>query len=341
MTVSSLPVIDFGAYLSSDSSAEERKAVAYAIDKACSQHGIFYLVNHGVPQELCDKVRALGRNFFQLSMEEKRKYGADSLVRGYWSNSDTSQTNQTHVETIVFHPPVHCYDNGLSPDADPASASARLPTAPDALGEQGSWPSEEFRALTEEYTNHILQLNKHVVDSIADSLELADASRNRLQKAVSYVGFNGYNVLAQTGVGKGEISLAAHADTGCLTFLNQDSDSVSLQIQDRDGMWHGVPPIPGAFVVNVGSAFNRLTGGRYIDVQHRVVHCSEKSRVCVVVFVTPPFDGCIDPLPEFVTASEDSISHTPKLYGDLHLEHEDVYNEVEVVALSNPATSHV
>ncbi|RKP10247.1 hypothetical protein THASP1DRAFT_27975 [Thamnocephalis sphaerospora] len=341
MAVYSLPVIDIGAYLSSDSSSEQRQTVACAVDKACSQYGTFYLVNHEVPQELCDKIRTLGRSFFQLSMEEKHKHKVGSLARGYWSSSGVLQTDKVQIETLSFHPPVNCYHNGLLPDADPASPSARLPTVPDALGEQDSWPSKEFRALTKEYTDHILQLNERVFDSIADSLGLADVSRNQLQKAVAHIGFNGYNALTQAEIEQGGINLAAHADAGCLTFLNQDSDSVSLQIQDCGGKWHDVPPIPGAFVVNVGTAFNRLTAGRYIDVQHRVVHCSEKPRISVATFIAPPFDAPLDPLPELAAVGEDSTKHTLALYGDIHLEQERAYINSKAMVLSDPATSHV
>ncbi|RKP10639.1 hypothetical protein THASP1DRAFT_27566 [Thamnocephalis sphaerospora] len=304
MTATSLPIIDFGVCLNSDSNPEQRRAMASAIDKACSQHG-----THSWPQ------------FFQFPAEEKRKHQLESLARGYWHKNSISQTEKIHAESISFYPPILCHDKESTSDTKAVSPNTGALMAPDVLGDQNSWPGEEFRTLAEEYTVCVQQLANHVLAAISAGLGITDVSRAKLQDIAPHITFNGYQALTQVEQEQGGISVAEHADTR----LVLDGEHVSLQIQDRDGKWHGVPPIPGAFVINVGSTLNLLTNGRYIDVNYRVVHCSTKSRVSVAVFFDPPFDMSVDPLPEFVTVNEDSRGHASKTYGKYYLEQFKAY----------------
>ncbi|RKP05508.1 hypothetical protein THASP1DRAFT_32651 [Thamnocephalis sphaerospora] len=321
MSTISLPIIDFGAYLDPSSTSKQRSEVDHAIDDAFRRFGVLYLQNHGVPLDLYDKIRALGHQFFGLPLEEKRKHLVGSQVRGYCFPDETIiETHGTYCEGIAFYPPVNHYSNGLAPDADPDSPDARLPTSPDALGGQDSWPGDEFRALVEEYLEHIAQLNKRMLASIAASLGLSALSHAQLQDTVTHITFNGYPPLSSAQIENGGQSMPEHKDPGCLTYLNQDIVSASLQIQDRDGQWCGVPPIPGTFIVNVGTVLSQWTGGQYVDILHRVIHCHEKSRVSVATLVDPPFDHIPKPLSEFATGKNDLAKDEIPPFGSLYVE---------------------
>lgn len=50
--------------------------------QACFEHGFFYLVNHGVEEELFTSVIDESREFFSLSLDEKMKL-AHKEHRGY------------------------------------------------------------------------------------------------------------------------------------------------------------------------------------------------------------------------------------------------------------------
>ncbi|RKP04619.1 hypothetical protein THASP1DRAFT_33591 [Thamnocephalis sphaerospora] len=317
MACAFLPIIDFGAYLDPASSSEKRLAVAHEIDKACRYPGMFYLTNHGVPQELWDKVRTCAHQFFQLPLEEKNKHVVASYTRGYWHVGPEEHDNRG--EGIAFHPPVNCYSNGLARKADPNSPSARLPTSPDALGDQNSWPSDEFRAVTEEYLDHVLRVKDRVLEAIATSLDISNESLKRMQNTSMSATINGYPASAKGEAEQRGINLREHADSGCITFLNQDLGAASLQAQDREGVWRNVQPIPNAFVVNVGCVLNKWTGGQYIDVIHRVIHRLEKPRVSVVAFTNPPFDGIVEPLPEFAELCKGQAKYAPTTFGSFLL----------------------
>ncbi|RKP07252.1 hypothetical protein THASP1DRAFT_17344 [Thamnocephalis sphaerospora] len=325
MTLINLPVIDFGAYCDPNSTAAQRQAVEQAIDKACRHLGIFCLSNHGVPQELCNQMRDLVRQFYRLPLEEKLKHQVPtSQLRGYLNFGDEyTEGVELRYETFGFYPPVNGFSNGLAPDIDPASPEARLPTAPDALGGQNSWPNDAFRAQVEEYVEHVVLLKNRVYASIAASLGISDASRDRFANTIPAVGLNGYQGLTEEDMAKGGINLPEHEDPGLVTHTNvyctQDTDSISLQVQNHDGKWYDVKPVPNTFVVNVGTILKRWTGGQYHAPLHRVIHRSEKPRVSVVVFVDPSFETSVEPLQEFVPAEEDSAKQAPENYGSFIL----------------------
>ncbi|OMO52556.1 hypothetical protein COLO4_37111 [Corchorus olitorius] len=53
-----------------------------SIHQACMEHGFFYVVNHGVEEELIDKVFEHSKKFFSLPIEEKMNFALKN-DRGY------------------------------------------------------------------------------------------------------------------------------------------------------------------------------------------------------------------------------------------------------------------
>ncbi|TYI15583.1 hypothetical protein ES332_A08G196700v1 [Gossypium tomentosum] len=60
-----LPIVDL--------SSPDRFSTANSIRQACIDHGFFYLVNHGVDEELVNEVFEQSSKFFSLPIEEKMK----------------------------------------------------------------------------------------------------------------------------------------------------------------------------------------------------------------------------------------------------------------------------
>ncbi|RKP10840.1 hypothetical protein THASP1DRAFT_27379 [Thamnocephalis sphaerospora] len=331
MTATTLPIIDIGPYLDPAASAEQRQAVSRALDKACREHGFFYLVNHGVPQDLCDRVRAQGHQFFQLPEEEKRKHKVAGNFRGYKHFKDIIIRGRASLnEAIAFYPPVNCYSDGIAQGVDPTSPSATLPTMPDALGSQNSWPSDEFRAATEEYRDLVLKLGDRVLSAIAAGLGIGDSFRDWLLDPTWSIRFNGYPSLTGTDTEKaGDVSLGAHVDYACITILNQDPESASLQVMSKSGEWHKVQPLPGAFVVNTGKMLSLWTCNQYPARLHRVVHRDEKPRVSVATFIDPRFNAVIGPLPELAVPGEEPIKYTPKTFGSHLVDQLRIYSAMQ------------
>jgi isopenicillin N synthase-like dioxygenase len=64
-----------------------RKTAISEIGRACMQHGFFYIVGHGVPQDLIDRLHDSSINFFDLPIDIKRRISMDKggkAWRGYF-----------------------------------------------------------------------------------------------------------------------------------------------------------------------------------------------------------------------------------------------------------------
>ena len=81
----SLPLIDFSAWTSADSSAR-RLEVAHDLAEACRRTGFVYLSNHGISPSLVQEAFSWSRRFFDLPLEQKLEAQRDqttAIFRGY------------------------------------------------------------------------------------------------------------------------------------------------------------------------------------------------------------------------------------------------------------------
>ena len=76
------------------------------LKKAAEEWGVMNLVNHGIPEELLNRLRKAGETFFALPIEEKEKYANDQEsgnVQGYGSKLANNASGQREWEDYFFH----------------------------------------------------------------------------------------------------------------------------------------------------------------------------------------------------------------------------------------------
>jgi isopenicillin N synthase-like dioxygenase len=88
------------------------------------------------------------------------------------------------------------------------------------------------------------------------------------------------------------VGTGSHTDYGCLTILAQDSVG-GLQVRNSAGEWVAAPPVPGAFVVNIGDQMARWTNDVFGATHHRVINTSGRERYSMPFFFEPNFDAVI------------------------------------------------
>ncbi|MFV2002632.1 MAG: 2OG-Fe(II) oxygenase family protein, partial [Paracoccaceae bacterium] len=108
-----------------------------------------------------------------------------------------------------------------------------------------------------------------------------------------------------------------HTDYGSLTILLPEPRSEGLQVMSPQGDWRPVPPIPGAFIINIGDLMARWTNERWRSTLHRVVippDSTAERRQSLAFFHQPNWFAEISCLTSCIQPGE-TAKHAPVLSG--------------------------
>jgi isopenicillin N synthase-like dioxygenase len=279
-----VPLVDFGLFLKGAES--ERKRIALEIGRACRDIGFFYLVHHGVPQGLVDRVFDEARRFFALPAERKAEIAIEKsrCHRGWFAlggeNLDPAKQRQAgdYKEGIKI---------GRDLPLDHPLVKAGLP-----LHGPNQWPSglPGWKETMQEGYGALSRLGREIMHAFALALELPENHFDRwLTGPMATLGPLHYP--PQTGrITEERIGAGAHTDFGCLTILAQDPVG-GLQVRNSARRWVDAPYLPGSFVVNVGDMMERWTNGLFTSTVHRVINVSGKDRYSLPFFFDPDFNA--------------------------------------------------
>ena len=76
----------------------------------------------------------------------------------------------------------------------------------------------------------------------------------------------------------GQLRAGAHTDYGSLTILLPQAGPAACRSTRRNGEWRAVPPVPGAFIINIGDLMALWTNDRWVSTLHRVVNPAPDAR---------------------------------------------------------------
>lgn len=303
--IASLPILDLSRL-----DGDDAEAFRTELRETTHDVGFFYLVGHGVPQELIDQVLDVSRRFFELPEADKLaiENTLSPQFRGYTrfghelTNGETDWREQVDIgaERATIEP---------GPDV-PDYARLEGPNLwPEALPEFRV-VFEKWRAALEEVSIRLLRSWAVALGAPADVFDEAFATAPfSLIKVVRYPGTS--DPEPKQGVG-------AHRDGGVLTLLLVEPGKGGLQVE-HEGDWIEAPALPGAFVVNIGEMLELATNGDLKAKLHRVISpLIGSDRISIPFFFNPALDSRMPRLTEGGSGTTVDPSNAPILetYGE-------------------------
>ncbi|XP_045790569.1 gibberellin 20 oxidase 1-D-like [Trifolium pratense] len=308
------PLIDLDGFLKGNK--EDTQNVAKLISKACSTHGIFQVINHGVDLSLISDAYDQMDGFFKLPID--RKLSVRKVKGSMWgysgAHADRFSSKLPWKETLSF--PFHDNDT-----FEPVVTNYFDST----LGEDFQQAGEAFQ----KYCEAMKKLGMKVMEILAISLGV-DMSHYKylFEDGCSIMRCNYYPSCQEPSVALGT---GPHCDPTTLTILHQDQVGGLDVFADK--RWQTVTPRSDAFVVNIGDTFTALSNGRYKSCLHRAVVNRYKERRSLAFFLCPKDDKMLRPPQDIV--SRDGTKQYPEFTWSQLLQFTQNYYRADEATLQN------
>ncbi|KAI3700193.1 hypothetical protein L2E82_44814 [Cichorium intybus] len=269
-----VPIIDMEK-LSGEESAESELEKLHL---ACKEWGFFQIINHGVSYPLVERMKEETQQFFNLPMEEKKRFWQNSEdIEGFGQAFVVSNEQKLDWADIFY-----------------------LVTLPHDIRKPHLFPNLPlpFRDTLEAYSKALKNVALKTLGFISNALKMDNNDMMTLfEEGMQAMRMNYYPPCPQP---EQVIGLTPHSDAVGITFLLQLNEVEGLQIK-KDGTWIPVKPLPNAFIVNIGDILEMVTNGQYKSIEHRAIVNLEKERLSVATFLNPNLDLDIGPSPSLIT----------------------------------------
>ncbi|CAN1767802.1 2-oxoglutarate-dependent dioxygenase 11 [Linum perenne] len=273
-----VPVIDMIKLAVGGGDADQELAKLHS---ACKDWGFFQVINHGVTEEVVQRMKMDVEEFFNQPLQEKMSCAQlpNALgFEGYGHSFVSSDEHKLSWGDILY-----------------------IQSLPVNGRNMRFWPKvpSSFRASFEQYSSELEKLVFTLLNYMAINLGLDPEKLVTLFKdGAQGVGMNYYPPCKESTK---VIGFTAHSDASALTLLTQVNDDVQgLQIR-KDGKWVPIVPIPGAFIVNVGDIIEQImSNGEYKSIEHRAMVNPHKERMSIGAFHSPNMKNMIGPIPELI-----------------------------------------
>lgn len=285
-----IPVIDF-----SKLNGEERANTLAQIANGCEEWGFFQLVNHGIPDELLERVKKVCSECYKMEREEGFKNSKPvKMLKDIVEKKSNHKLENVDWEDVFL----------LSDEND------------------HEWPTKTrgFKDTMAEYRAELKKLAEKVMEVMDENLGLPNGCiKKAFNGGDEEKAFFGTKVSHYPPCPHPELlnGLRAHTDAGGVILLFQDDKVSGLEIL-KDGKWIDVQPLPNAIVINTGDQIEVLSNGRYKSVWHRVLATPDGNRRSVASFYNPPLKATIAPAPQLVEEVSKEVNQAyPKfVFGD-------------------------
>jgi isopenicillin N synthase-like dioxygenase len=264
-----IPSIDISAYVT-HGSAQDRAAVACALDEACRTVGFVQIHGHGIGDDVVAGLTGAMDDFFAQDLAAKKLLRTPPEVnRGYAPPKTESLSLSLGVESASrMNDFFEAFNVGATASHYPHATDLPLPDYADNV-----WPQVAgFEGGVSAYFDEAARVARTLTRVFADALGLEPDFFDRMTThSLDVMRMNNYALPPGTTVDlDGDLTgMGEHTDFGIVTVLWADQVR-GLQVLGTDGGWHDVQPDDGALLVNLGDAMARLTNERWMSTLHRV-----------------------------------------------------------------------
>ena len=294
-----IPLISLAALNMGDRAGTAK--IAEQIREACERIGFFYIVDHGVADDVISGAFDQAKRFFSQPLEFKQQVAVNAQQNGYRrSGSVQIPGNAPDVKEV--------FDIGVDLAADHPNVVAGKP-----LHGPNPWPElEGFREAIDAYFHAVRDVGYRMLPAFALALDLPqDYFLPYHEDSFTTMRVMRY---PPTPPGKSQYGTAPHSDFGTITLLAQDGLG-GLQVLTRSREWVDAPALPGSFVVNIGDLMACWTNDRFTSTPHRVINKTDQDRYSIPMFYNPSFDTVAECLPS-CQGPDNPPRHPPIHYGD-------------------------
>lgn len=263
-----------------DLSDPDQENLVRSIANASREWGIFQVVNHGIPTDVISNLQAAGKAFFQLTQEEKEAYAkppCGQSIEGYGNKLQKDLDGKKAWVDHLFH---------------------RI--WPPSLINYNFWPKNppSYREANEVYAKYVREVADKLFTSLSLGLGLqGDALKEACggEEMEFMMKINYYPPCPRPDL---TLGVVAHTDFSTLTLL-VPNEVPGLQVL-KDDRWIDAKYIPNALIVHIGDQIEILSNGKYKSVLHRSTVDKEKARMSWPVFLEPPAEFVVGPVPQLI-----------------------------------------
>lgn len=293
MSTPYIPCLDLGSYV--NGTEEDRKKFSDELGRAFNDSGFVTITNHGVSQELIDKLYENIKALFALPMEVKQKYEKPELAgqRGYTSPGKETAKGAKTADLKEF------WQIGQEvTDGDPIKA----------IYPDNEYLEEipEFNTVTREIYAKLEANGTYLLEAISTYLGLPmDYFNKEVHNGNSILrGIHYFPIENPENIAPDAVRAGAHEDINLITLLIGASAD-GLEVLTRNNEWLPIKAHHSDIVVNVGDMLQRLTNNKLRSTTHRVVNppreLMKTSRFSLPFFLHPRatmdltcLESCVD-----------------------------------------------
>ncbi|KAF9586585.1 hypothetical protein BGW38_001556 [Lunasporangiospora selenospora] len=290
--IRSLPVIDFAHFRTN------KELCAQEILQASQDIGFFYLVNHGISQELVDEMFGYSTRYYTKPLSYKTAHIIGRENYGYTGLQD-EKLDLAHEEMDMKE----CF-NVTKRSIDDASTKSFTLGDPAAQEKVGDF----FKSLHE--------LGLDILRCFAIALKIPEGAggqsyfdHSHKWEAPAFTTLRFLHYPQQKGDPRQPLA-GSHSDYGTITLLFQ-KDIPGLEVQASrthpDVPWVPAPVIPGAILINIADHFQIWTNGLVKSTKHRVMYNplqETSSRYSIACFMNANNDIRLEPIPSPMITQE-------------------------------------